>query len=262
MDKEKVIGIKKYNLNKYLKKDYFGGDYEEGANNFLFYNNLRDIKIDKEDLIIDYRENLENDLSVVHFIVYYPIIINETKNKFEQLFIYQRTNKVHDKRLSGLWSCGIGGHVNETDYHEYLNSEKSESQDISLSKLLDIALKRELDEEVDFSDMGDITKVVKTYSVILDETSDVGKVHIGFTGKIVLKINDQLSEKHQPEFNLILKETELDNGVFIDASDLISSQRHLRYNFEKWSENIINNIIDDKRRRVHTMDKLWDESIS
>jgi predicted NUDIX family phosphoesterase len=87
---------------------------------------------------------------------------------------YQRCGS--EKRLSGLYSAGIGGHVNDAD-------AGTSVYDIVVS-----GLKREMREELGIK----ITEAqLQFLGMINEEHSDVGHCHIGVVFKVMLE-NEQL----------------------------------------------------------------------
>ena len=79
-----------------------------------------------------------------------------------EVFATRRLKKGGESRLHGLMSLGVGGHINEIDR--------------SNGEWLMNCLRREIEEEIDVADFGDLT----LRGLINDSGNDVGSVHLGF----------------------------------------------------------------------------------
>lgn len=118
-----------YNMNENLIKELIPGFYKENniekINDVVLLANLMD------------REQAENIDTVLQLIPY--VILH---NVFDQreLFIYNRSEKVGEKRLINRKSIGLGGHVNRKDFN---NS-------VSLNHTILNNIGRELNEELVF----------------------------------------------------------------------------------------------------------------
>lgn len=114
------------------------------------------------------RSDAETNFEYKQFISY-GILIN-SKN---QIACYPRHG--NEKRLHGLYSCSIGGHIDEID------------KDKNPSKTIQNGLMRELSEELSNFDK---TKVkIKFKGVINEIQSEVGLVHLGIVFLIKCKKN-------------------------------------------------------------------------
>lgn len=110
------------------------------------------------------RPEAENDFSLKQLIPYAIVVDNEGK-----VLCYQRAGS--EKRLSGIWSAGIGGHVNDLDAGE------------SLYNILLNGLQREFHEEIG------IELEPKNFSLagmINEEETEVGHCHTGVVFKVTL----------------------------------------------------------------------------
>jgi predicted NUDIX family phosphoesterase len=88
------------------------------------------------------------------------IIVRNSNNEF---LCYLRHGT--EERLHGLYSCGIGGHIEEAD------------RGVDLAQTIAAGIGRELSEEISNLEQDSITLV---YKGIINETeSDVGRVHLG-----------------------------------------------------------------------------------
>src|SRR4051795_7977285 len=80
------------------------------------------------------------------------------------VFCYTRGGSGGEARLRRLLSLGVGGHVAEADADGRVTLDAYE-----------LALRRELDEEVEISSPGSIRRV----GLINDDSTPVGRVHLG-----------------------------------------------------------------------------------
>ena len=80
----------------------------------------------------------------------------------DEVFATRRLNRGGESRLHGLMSLGVGGHINEIDrdHGEWLMN----------------CLRREIEEEIDIADFGELT----LRGLINDNSNGVGSVHLGF----------------------------------------------------------------------------------
>lgn len=127
-------------------------------------------------LIEEYKEFLprylmEEDIRYKQII---PYLIFHYKNKY---FLMQRTAHATEQRLKNKYSLGIGGHIRK--------------EDMGNGSLIDWA-HREFHEEVNYS--GKI--VAQPLGILNDDSSDVGKVHLGFAF-ILHGDNDIISVKSE-----------------------------------------------------------------
>jgi predicted NUDIX family phosphoesterase len=89
----------------------------------------------------------------------------------DDVFCYTRGSSQSEARLWRRRSLGIGGHVAETD-----------ADGRGTLDAYEIAMKRELEEEVDVASAG----VVRRVGLINDDSTPVGKVHLGVVHHYVL----------------------------------------------------------------------------
>jgi predicted NUDIX family phosphoesterase len=87
----------------------------------------------------------------------------------DQVFLVKRTKRQAEARLHDLYSIGLGGHISES---------LEESPDVVAA-----ALGRELEEEMAIAGPSIATYV----GIINDDTTDVGKVHLGILHEVVLE---------------------------------------------------------------------------
>ena len=80
----------------------------------------------------------------------------------DEVFATRRLKKGGESRLHGLMSLGVGGHINEADRDH--------------GAWLMNCLRREIEEEIDIADFGELT----LRGLINDNANEVGSVHLGF----------------------------------------------------------------------------------
>jgi predicted NUDIX family phosphoesterase len=122
------------------------------------------------------------------------------------VFTYKRGQSQGEARLHRLRSLGVGGHVSEAD------AEGSSTLDA-----YELALRRELDEEVEVHSEGRIIRL----GLINDDSTPVGSVHLGVVHVYEL---DRPSVKPREEG--------LADPEFIEISEL----RRYWDEFETWSQ--------------------------
>ena len=150
------------------------------------------------------RSEVENDPSFKQIIPY--IVLRSG----DAVFCYKRGTSQGEARLHRLRSLGVGGHVAESDaegqrgYGAY-----------------DMAMKRELDEEVAIESPGRMCLV----GLINDDSTAVGSVHLGVV---------HLLELERPSVRP--REDGIAESEFVSLSDLDQIARE----FETWSQICIN----------------------
>lgn len=142
-----------------------------------------------------FRPDVEKDFTQKQLIPYAIVVNSENK-----VLCYQRAGS--EKRLSGIWSAGIGGHVNDKD--------KSDT----VFQTLKNGLIREFEEEIGFKLTDDMMTVC---GMINEEETEVGYCHTG----VVFRINIDNT-------NLVF-DTEISNPTWLSAEEIDYS------NFELWS---------------------------
>lgn len=123
-----------------------------------------------------------------------------------QVFTYVRGKSGGEARLRRLRSLGVGGHVAEAD-----------AEGRGTVEAYELALARELDEEVEVTSPGRLTRL----GLINDDSNPVGMVHLGVV---------HLFDLERPEVSP--KEDALADPEFVKIEDLAS----LRDQFETWSQ--------------------------
>ncbi len=132
----------------------------------------------------------------------------------ERVFHYRRTAHGGERRLRGLRSIGIGGHLNAADAagHGGLAG-------------LERALRRELAEEVVLP----TAPAVEYVGLIDDDATEVSRVHLGIVALARL-----------PEPQVELRDPALTEGEFSRPSDLLAR----RDEFETWSQICLPALLD------------------
>lgn len=126
-----------------------------------------------------------------------------------QVFQYTRGKGQGEKRLHALKSIGIGGHISRED---------ARGEDVYRSGML-----RELDEEVVLDSQYDEELV----GFIYDDTTPVGRVHLGVVHRLVLKTPSAQA-----------RETELTQSGFAPVEELKSYLDE----FETWTQLCLTNL--------------------
>ena len=150
------------------------------------------------------RPEAENDPSHKQIIPYVVICRND------EIFVTRRLNKGGEKRLHGLLSIGVGGHINP-------------EADGDGSDVLQRGMKREIDEEV-FID--NIVKMTPS-GIINDDTNEVGSVHLGLF--YTLEVTGNVS----------IRETEKLEGFWVKPNEL----KELYDQMETWSQFVLQTIL-------------------
>lgn len=146
------------------------------------------------------RSEVEDDPSLKQIIPYVVFKCGDS------VFCYTRGTSQGEARLHKLRSLGVGGHVSEDDADGGLTLAA-----------YDRAMERELEEEVEVDSDG----VIKRVGLINDDSTPVGRVHLGVV---------HLYELQQP--NVTAREHGLAEASFLDI-DLLPE---LRSQFESWSQ--------------------------
>lgn len=104
-------------------------------------------------------------------IIPYAVLMNEGK-----YFLTQRLHAQTEKRLHGLYSIGLGGHINPSEEN---------SEDVIIE-----GMRRELSEEVGFSNVPSCNCV----GIINDHSAEVSNYHIALVFPIVVPESIQVRE--------------------------------------------------------------------
>lgn len=136
-------------------------------------------------LSYEIRSKAENDDTIKQIIPYALLRCND------KFFVLKRTNKQTESRLHNMCSLGIGGHI---------NPDGNAGNNILINGLI-----RELNEEV----IIECIKSIKLEGIINDETTDVGRHHLGLFYVVeTTNINVSINENDKME------------GTFVDVCDL------------------------------------------
>ena len=153
------------------------------------------------------RSEVEDDPSLKQIIPYVVFRCGDS------VFCYTRGKSQGEARLHRLRSLGVGGHVAEGDAEGRATLEAYE-----------MALRRELDEEVAVGSDGRIRRV----GLINDDSTPVGQVHLG-----VVHVYDVESPAVTP------REDGLAEPEFLPLAEL----RRRRDGFESWSQICIDELL-------------------
>ena len=161
---------------------------------------------------MDYRprSEVEEDPSLKQIIPYVVFRCGDS------VFCYRRGKSQGESRLHRRRSLGVGGHVAEADADGRKTIEAYE-----------MALKRELDEEVRVDSPGRMTRV----GLINDDSTPVGSVHLGVVHVVDLE---------RPEV------TPLEEGLAEPEFVKISELRESWDEFETWSQICIASFLEAK----------------
>ncbi|QOC57940.1 hypothetical protein phiK7B1_085 [Pseudomonas phage phiK7B1] len=168
----------------------------------------------QEGLVIGQREALEKDESVRQVLPYVILSQFDESAGVMKYIPYRRTKKVGEARLAGNVSVGFGGHIDLADV-------VSKDSVIDLIATIGQAVGREMQEEVVFGSMNGLDISLFSVGMILDDSDEVGKVHLGVV------MNAQLP----PGATAICAEEELESMAPMSARELLDSGLPL----ESWS---------------------------
>lgn len=150
------------------------------------------------------RPEMEEDPSYRQIIPYVVL------TRGEEVFVLRRLKKGGEKRLHGLLSIGVGGHINPVD-------------EAGRGEALMRGLRREVEEEVEVERELSLVPV----GVINEETNEVGSVHLGFMFR--MEVTGEVR----------VRETEKLEGLWVPKSELPA----LREQLEGWSKTAMEAIV-------------------
>ena len=156
-----------------------------------------------------------------------PYVLLATNNKEEEIsfFVYQRKGG-GEGRLEGLYSIGIGGHIEEIDGKRG-------------SPVYDAAL-REAKEEVKVPEGGFVDISPNPLMCILLNDTPVDRVHVGivYTGAVCSSDDSSVDtiEANEPELR----------GQMMSAHDLMAAYQNKTLNFEVWTKKVLSEMKLDK----------------
>jgi len=143
------------------------------------------------------RARVENDPALKQIIPYAMVV------RDDQVFRFRRRGG-GERRLVGLASVGVGGHVNPVD-----------AGDVILD-----ALDRELNEELYLPE----ERHVELLGLLNDETTAVGAVHLGVVARVTVGRGD-----------VRVRELESMEGRFVPRETVLAEHAEGRDAFETWS---------------------------
>ncbi|OGF64248.1 hypothetical protein A2661_00695 [Candidatus Giovannonibacteria bacterium RIFCSPHIGHO2_01_FULL_45_24] len=148
---------------------------------------------------------LEADESWRHFISYQLVF-----DQRGRIFIYQRGENIGEKRLSGLFSVGVGGHIERKDFFEFNNGDPSYEGLVA-------GADRELCEELHFQNL-----ISRSFAgFICSSDPPVDRVHLGLVYKIEIDgfegVGEELAER---------------GGRFVALPEVLKKKKSL----ESWSQ--------------------------
>ncbi len=170
------------------------------------------------------RNIVENDSKILQLIPYFSICYLSDDLCNLHIVTYERTNQSSENRLQGLKSIGFGGHINEEDI--CLNEDTNKPDKVSILN----CISREFNEELECKSNFEFEQISNIIGFIVDNTSDVGKVHLGIFYTIDKNIND-----------IQLKENKLSNlsSIYVEED----SEKINLDEFEIWSQLLLKEVI-------------------
>ncbi|MFI5402620.1 MAG: NUDIX domain-containing protein [Planctomycetota bacterium] len=144
------------------------------------------------------RDRVEEDPSLKQ-VIPYALVARE-----QRVFLCRRTDRGGERRLHGMLSVGVGGHVNPQDAGDVIHD----------------ALRRELAEELVLPPRYECRVV----GLVNNDTTPVGSVHIG-----VVAVVDP------GPFDVKVREEDTMSGGFVSRADLVATHVGARDSFEGWS---------------------------
>jgi predicted NUDIX family phosphoesterase len=160
--------------------------------------------LDKKNTKYIRRDLAEKDVNYKQLI---PYVILRHENLF---FSYRRGKKLSEKRLLGLFSIGIGGHISTNDPTLF-------------DSVYEEGLAREINEEVKIES----SYQLKTVALINDDSNEVGRVHFGVVH--ILNLENPY---------VVAREQSINEAKFRDIRDLLKKIDR----FENWSQICLKNI--------------------
>jgi predicted NUDIX family phosphoesterase len=131
--------------------------------------------VDQKDLWVGARPVLEQDPTYRQIIPYAVIVDGQGR-----ILTYRRTKEGNEGRLHGNASIGFGGHLDAADI------VFTEDGEIDIEETITAGCFREINEEISDEEEGDEFKIATRLSdvnmlrgLLIDNTNDVGRVHIG-----------------------------------------------------------------------------------
>ncbi len=158
------------------------------------------------------RAPVEVDPSLKQLIPY-AIVVRDA-----EVFLFRRTKGGGEKRLHGLRSIGVGGHVNPVDAHSPAGAGGA---------ILDRALERELHEELVLPGVS----AARFVGLLNDDSTAVGSVHLGVVAVV-----------EPAPGSVLVREHDTMTGGFVHRDELRAMHRDERDSFESWSALLIDKL--------------------
>jgi len=193
MNKEQILCFKRENL----PANWLKSQITIKLNYLDFLNQIQSVNYYFEE-----KQKAENNTQLKQLIPY--IILENTQNG--KVLIYKRQG--NEKRIRGLWSVGVGGHIDKVD-----KKDKDNIKDI-----VEFCIKRELKEELLGHQVN--AKQIEFLGIMNEELTKVGKVHIAAVFKYKIINNEILRYAN-----------ELKKNKWLNINTIISD-----YKLELWSE--------------------------
>lgn len=128
-----------------------------------------------------------------------------------EVFLFRRTDKGGEKRLFGLRSIGVGGHVNPVDSGDVIHD----------------ALRRELNEELCLPEPW----TARIVGLVNNDTTAVGSVHVGVVAVVT-----------PGPGSVRVRESDTMCGAFASREDLLRLHAQERASFEGWSALVLDRL--------------------
>lgn len=139
------------------------------------------------------RGDIEQDPSYQQPISYFLLIDKKDKT----LFVYKRASDVSrytDTRLFGVFSFGVGGHMDKEDTEQDLDP-------------ITLSCQREIEEETGLKDVE-----MKIIGFINDDTNEVETVHLGIAG-IAFVDKEKVIEAQEYVFSKFMNKKEIEEEI-------------------------------------------------
>ncbi len=131
----------------------------------------------------------------------------------DKVFRYKRSGWAGEKRLQGLYSIGVGGHINRSDVLPLL---------ADVTSILDWARDRELTEEFGVT----YSRPPRLVALLNDDSTEVGRVHFGAVYEY---------ELDSPEVESREKRVHI-HSAFVSIDELVGQAEE----YEGWSRIVVN----------------------
>ena len=177
------------------------------------------------------RPECETMYDYLHLIPYIVLVDKDTSD----IFVYSRGKGGGEARLHGNCSIGLGGHM-----------EDELSSTYSIKDAIVDTIGRELEEEVGLPITEERAKIYRekletsNFNILLDNTNDVGKVHIGLTMFVVVDRN----ELGQVEQGVI------ERGTWMSVSQMVHDALAGELQLENWSRIVLAAILDQQEQSI------------